>query len=280
MSQRKNDPIQSSNNINSKKGSTFPEKPQLQKSQISSSLILHLISDFLSKKNCLKTLELFEKEYANISQNNQTTSKILHYFDSGQTREFFQTYNNFQKNISIKTPTLELDKTEFYFYIYFSIYEVHSFLGNGKETSKEAFAKLKTYLEEKGSELAKFPDLIPFFAFPYVKNLREHPSFKHLFAQNWPIKIRETLVLQLNNSCSGNTELELALTVIQNGSQEPDPNQSSEIKKLKSEIEQKNNELELANNKYEKLEFESKETMKEIHLKWSTFVRFFKQRNN
>ena len=40
---------------------------------------------------------------------------------------------------------------------------------------------LKTYLEEgEGAKLSQVPELVPYFALPYVTNPKQHPLFKDL----------------------------------------------------------------------------------------------------
>jgi len=65
------------------------------------------------------------------------------------------------------------------------VYKIHPDLGNSPELSQIEIERLKKFLEINGSELTKYPELIPFFAIPYFKNLKEHQSFKHLFEKNW-----------------------------------------------------------------------------------------------
>ena len=122
-----------------------------------------------------------EKEWTNLSANDTVASEILKAFDNGSCKEFFNQFYSFQKNSSGKTPNLEFDKNELWYYIYFIVYDIHPSIRNLKEPSKESISDLKNFLEEKGNELSKFPDLIPFFALPYIKNIREHASFKNLF---------------------------------------------------------------------------------------------------
>lgn len=242
-----------------------------------------LVLDFLAKKNLNKTMEIFEREWNQINQNEHLTAKITQSFDAGQTKEFFNNFYIFQKNLSTKTPILELDKSEFYYHVYFAIYDIHPQLGGPKEHAKEASAKLKIFLEEKGSELSKFPELIPFFAFPYIKNPKEHDTFKHLFQPNWVNKVRENLISYLKSSQTNTSELETALNSLKRTGaplQQQMWNQNNEeVNRLNKELKIKESEIQELNQRYDQLDLESKETMREIHQKWSTFVRLGNQGN-
>ena len=45
----------------------------------------------------------------------------------------------------------------------------------------------KQYLDEKGGELSKTSEFLPFYAFPYVKSPLKHPAFKEtIFTTKWP----------------------------------------------------------------------------------------------
>lgn len=49
------------------------------------------------------------------------------------------------------------------------------------DVASEAMYYFRYYLETKGSNLSHMPDILPYFALPYVHNPRDHPSFKDLF---------------------------------------------------------------------------------------------------
>jgi len=250
-------------NLVSLRSGTLPDVPSL-------------ISDFLKKKNLNKTLEIFKEEYQALNQNDSMISETLAAFDQGRCEDFFKLYEAFQRRQPSKMPTQELDKLEFYLQVYFVVYSIHPFRKNQKEISKTALNHFKIYLEEKGAELAKFNDLIQYFALPYIKNLKEHASFKQLFTQSWLNKLREDLSHQLKTfgTLQSNSELEMLLV-----SSKPDNNltfnktSDDEIGKLKEMVRLRSREIEELKLNYKKLENESKVTMKDIHRNWATFSR-------
>lgn len=240
--------------------------------------VTSLISDYLKKKNMTSTAEIFEKELIGAKKKDINSTKILNLFDFGKAREFFHSFAEFQKNVSSKTPIQEMDKSEFFYRIYFAISDIHPFLKNQKEASKENTDQLKIYLEERGSELSKFPDLIPYFAMPYVKNLKEHSSFKHLFSQSWIGKVRESLVTFLKAQSNPNTELEIALISSKEKSSKG-LHENEEVQRLTREYRKQTEELDELKRSHQQLNNESKETIRETHLKWGSFVKLFKKRN-
>lgn len=51
--------------------------------------------------------------------------------------------------------------------------------------------RLKVYLEEgAGSELSEVPELLPYFALPYIPNPKSHPLFKDLTQVTHPPRPR------------------------------------------------------------------------------------------
>jgi hypothetical protein len=57
-------------------------------------------------------------------------------------------------------------------------------------TSMDIF---KQFLETKGSEIAKTPQCLPYYALPYVADPINHPTFKELFTEKWLKEVRDQL---------------------------------------------------------------------------------------
>ena len=238
-----------------------------------------LIKDYLKKKNLLKTFEIFEKESKSLCESSDRLSTLFKRLEQGSSKEFFQIYEELQKGQPFNKPVQENDKLEFYFNVYFAIYEVHPFLGNKKELNRDAINDFKTYLEEKGADLAKFHEIIPFFALPYIKNPKEHATFKHLFTQNWLTTIKQDLNNYLASiaESNGNTELEHLISTMKSGNSGfKTKSDDKGIEELKKTLQFKSNEVEEMKQNFKKLEGESKETMKTIHQKWAAFVKLLK----
>ncbi|KAI8907350.1 hypothetical protein EDD86DRAFT_227980 [Gorgonomyces haynaldii] len=54
-------------------------------------------------------------------------------------------------------------------------------------------AFFKQFLEIRGKEIASHPQLMQYYALPYIPDPKQHPSFSELFTDEWHIQIRETL---------------------------------------------------------------------------------------
>ena len=70
---------------------------------------------------------------------------------------------------------------------------MHPNLGKSKAWSKGSIERFRNYLENKGPDLAKTTELIPFFALPYIKNPYEHPTMKVLFTKDWTANLKTQL---------------------------------------------------------------------------------------
>lgn len=135
----------------------------------------------------------------------------------------------------------------------------------------EAFKK---FLDEKGGELSRFPELIPFFALPYFKDIKGHASYSHLFEKQWLEGVKKQLEQHIKHLLSSNsTELDCILHTAKLMN-DPKMNlqgnaesiaQLDRVKKLEEQLrEQKAN--------MEKAEEDNKATLKDIHQKWANFV--------
>jgi hypothetical protein len=51
----------------------------------------------------------------------------------------------------------------------------------------------KQYLDTKGKEFSVDPELLPYFALPYVPNPQEHPTFSAIFKQRWILDLRKKI---------------------------------------------------------------------------------------
>ena len=51
----------------------------------------------------------------------------------------------------------------------------------------------KNFLEFHGNELSMYPELMPYFAIPYFKDLKKHPSFANLFKQQFHLDLKNQM---------------------------------------------------------------------------------------
>ena len=95
---------------------------------------------------------------------------------------------------------MEYRKLTFYLHIHFGVVRLRgdsmSLAGNGdsldtfsdrdspevdRNTPSEGMTMLRSFLETKGETFSNEPELLPFYALPYVPDPLHHPSFKDLF---------------------------------------------------------------------------------------------------
>lgn len=239
-----------------------------------------IIMDYLKKKNYQKTLDIFKEEIKIIKENKAPFTEIIKSFEEGKKIIFFELWKKIHKsNNSEKQPIQENIKLELYIRLYFIIKNIKNKEENEYQENINSF---KIFLEERGSEISRFQDLISFFALPYVKKLEEHSSFKNYFKEEWKYSLKNKLkkyFKELFQKKSEITELEnllLSINEFQNSSkklkkEKINIEESSykkkieEMNKLKSDLLKKKEDL-------KNQEIESKETMKLIHQKWANFV--------
>jgi hypothetical protein len=83
-----------------------------------------------------------------------------------------------------------VQKLEFYLQIYFAVFPV---VHGGGRSSAESMTAFKAFLETRGAALAQTAEFLPYYALPFVSNLREHPSFESLFSSGWEAGLRSQL---------------------------------------------------------------------------------------
>lgn len=243
-----------------------------------------LIIDYLRKKNLEKSLDIFKKEVALITGPNTDREKLLKDFDSGNADSFFSNWSQFNSR-DTQIPIIDDPKFEFYLRVYFLIYDIHPDIKNQKTVSDAKRQAFKRYLDTNGQDLARYSELVQYFAFPYITNFREHSSFKDIFSKRWIIDLREKLDKLLNSSINRmDTKLETLWFSAQSntrGSQKRIASQNSMndenlgYREKLEEMRQLNKDL---GHKITQQEAESKETMKEIHGRWGNFVRYVNKR--
>jgi hypothetical protein len=118
--------------------------------------------------------------------NTRSIKVILESFDNGDREQCLEEWTS-----SLPPSVLKLDPTarrlEFYLQIFFAIYPL---LVDRKAGFADAVAAFRVYIENKGYALAQTPEFLPFYALPYVPDPQAHPSFKHLFREDWAQDLR------------------------------------------------------------------------------------------
>ncbi|CAK69019.1 unnamed protein product (macronuclear) [Paramecium tetraurelia] len=233
----------------------------------------NIVQDYLLRSNCIKTLEQFkiESQFAT-EQSNETEHIILGHFDKGERDKFLESWSRY---IPI-SQRQEHDswKLEFYIQIYFFIYPIHPVFKKKGQINKYSINQLKNYLDNKGADLSKTNEVLPFYALPYVKNPETHQSFQHLFTHEWisnlRIKLKEFIQSIYGSDQYGCILKRLVLSKegSVNYQQKDDQNRIIEIKQL----QQENMELKKKNNQQiqalQELNHLAQQNLIEVQQKW------------
>uniref|UniRef100_A0A914RU94 ARMC9 CTLH-like domain-containing protein n=1 Tax=Parascaris equorum TaxID=6256 RepID=A0A914RU94_PAREQ len=106
------------------------------------------------------------------------SKKLLTLFEKGESTQFLAIWNQIFPVDENRSETV--DVLECYIRIYFTTFPLRKSPA-AKNEYRERIADLKSYLEEgAGSKLSGTPELVQYFALPYVKEPGKHPVFKEL----------------------------------------------------------------------------------------------------
>ncbi|VDM24797.1 unnamed protein product [Toxocara canis] len=104
--------------------------------------------------------------------------KLLSHFEKGEAVQFLAIWNQLFPANDDRSEAV--DVLEFYIRIYFATFPLRKSPA-AKSEYREKIADLKSYLEEgAGSKLSDTPELVQYFALPYVNEPGKHPVFKEL----------------------------------------------------------------------------------------------------
>mmetsp|Transcript_40225 Transcript_40225/g.79063 ORF Transcript_40225/g.79063 Transcript_40225/m.79063 type:complete len:779 (+) Transcript_40225:51-2387(+) len=111
-------------------------------------------------------------------------------FDDGDAESFFSLVNQ-------HIPRRKMRYSEELFFninLYFAIAPIHPFSKlydrlSGASARQQryvvAMKRFKGFLERRGKSGDKDPELLVYYGLPFVRTPAEHPSFSHLFSENW-----------------------------------------------------------------------------------------------
>ena len=123
-----------------------------------------------------------------ILQKSFILNSLLESFDKGDREEFLRLWNT-SISSSARESKLGL-RLEFQTNLHFAVIPIR--LNLPIDSSEVVYAKemFKEYLNERSSQLAVDDDMFPFYALPYLKEVRSHPSFQDLFCPSWLQSLR------------------------------------------------------------------------------------------
>eukprot|EP00347_Sterkiella_histriomuscorum_P012911 403366749 len=122
-------------------------------------------------------------------------SQLLNAFEDGDRDLFFAIWNikDLFKHALNYQDSLEKRKIEFYLQVHFAVYPQSPLRKNDKFDSQIELQMFKNYLESQGQELSQTSEFVTFYALPYVQNLSEHKSFRHIFTKEFNQQIKDRL---------------------------------------------------------------------------------------
>ncbi|EGD74364.1 hypothetical protein PTSG_06375 [Salpingoeca rosetta] len=125
------------------------------------------------------------------TKENLVVIKTLEAFDRGSLPEFKQQWNAALPEL-MRTSDSTCVKLEFYAHVYFAIVGIHPHATFRPESYNQqmAMAQLRQYIEDKGAILSNEPELLPYFAMPYIPEPQHHATFATLFTDTWIPEIR------------------------------------------------------------------------------------------
>ncbi|XP_054710572.1 lisH domain-containing protein ARMC9-like [Uloborus diversus] len=165
-----------------------------------------IIKEFLEYSKLSSTLATFEEEcqrfgkpiQVNAGKNRRDErickikNEMLEHFDNGKRTEFLSEWET-HITPEMRENNLFCQKLEFNLQIHFAVLPMRKIDHWCKEEVEEAVLHFHYYLESKGALLSDCPELLPYYALPYVPRPNTHPSFQKIFEESWIINLRKKL---------------------------------------------------------------------------------------
>ena len=172
-------------------------------------VISSLIHEYLYKKDYLKTLDIFQQElsekiksgqfYSFLDSNKNTyeINSLLNYFEEGNKHKFMLHWRRLIPN-NLRLTEQKLFKLDFNIEIYFAIYPILKQSSNindiiTQKNLKKNMEEFKIYLEQNKSNQFKNPEILSYYALPYVPDPRKNSSYINLFRPEWIQCLKEQI---------------------------------------------------------------------------------------
>eukprot|EP00039_Didymoeca_costata_P008118 m.108287 g.108287 ORF g.108287 m.108287 type:complete len:849 (+) comp13957_c0_seq2:145-2691(+) len=192
--------------------------------QLSEPTLFGVVREFLLVQGFMTTVQKFDEEAKarnipseELAINPPSTpecrnllASLTEKLDRGEYEGFFSEWNRVVPQLTSSTVE-ECKKIEFYVNVWFAIYSV---VNNGDESSQEhsrALDRFKQYIENRGQHISKTAECLPYYALPFVPDIRNHTSFKALFEPVWISSLKErvkTFLLQTLPSAKATPRLQ------------------------------------------------------------------------
>ena len=106
-----------------------------------------------------------------------SSDSLLIYIDSGEQNLFFKQW------ASLASDTNESKVCEVLLMIHFVLYPTNPLFSS--QRGYVNIDELTRYLQANSEFISKYPELLVYFALPYIANPVDHPNFCHLFTAKW-----------------------------------------------------------------------------------------------
>jgi hypothetical protein len=135
-------------------------------------------------------------------------------FEEGLREEFFRLYERYMPQ-QYRVVDADAQKVEFWLQIYFAVFPAlpgsagkkGAALAEGLSAPRApganlaaGMAKLRTFIETSGRDVARTEEFLPFYALPYVPQPQYHPAFMSLFEPRWTMQLRAMVEAFLANA--------------------------------------------------------------------------------
>ena len=181
-----------------KEGKLREEKCEVDCGDINEAILEYLrFHQFVHTVDCFQaeaeTLQIRRGEEEDRSDA-AVAEQILIAFDGGHEERLLQLWNA----RVVRTEEDEAAKVlEFDLHVYLATYLLRN---KESDADEEAIAQhqarmtgFKAFLQTSGQALAQTSEYCPFYALPFAPDPANHPSFQHVFAEDWSIGLRQRL---------------------------------------------------------------------------------------
>lgn len=161
--------------------------------QIKFGSIHDYLTEFFDYYGMKKSKNALEEEWNTMAKdrfgvNDDWRMRLLNSFQSGDSESFKAIWEGYCITESVQQTTVR--PLEFYLLLYFIVknWEVDS-----DEKRKQRLNEFRIFLETKGELLSQISEFLPFYAFPYVVNPKNHPVYRELFGAEWAADLKKKL---------------------------------------------------------------------------------------
>ena len=128
--------------------------------------------------------------------------------------------------------------------------------------------EFKKYFETTGKEISADPEIVPYFALPFVPKPKEHPIFAKLYTKEWVEATKKKLTKVLHHFLPRNGPAVLSNLVQNSTEQSKLPPRNEEIEELKSKINEQNEKY----NELLQKDMSVKSFLLQSQNKWTSFA--------